>query len=228
MTTSAMAGWHPASVGIQANTTNAFEALSAVSSGISTDPQGDMSLTPPLTDTIGIIAPMVYTSLQALLDNSYKALFGTDPTSITEGSPIRFKELFDNGARVINRLMSDIQVDQERHQSRLDRQIQDIRTKKLDMQSLPNVEGSLHKAIERLKHEMAGALGPTLLALPALTEVATANAKAINELTAATKANATAIQELGMQLGVVCHDLVACAALKPIVDEIRYSQLPKI
>jgi hypothetical protein len=96
------------------------------------------------------------------------------------------------------------------------------------MQSLANVEGSLREAIDRLKHEMAGALGPTLLALPALTEVATANANAINELTAATKANATAIQELGMQLGVVCHDLVACAALKPIVDEIRYSQLPKI
>jgi hypothetical protein len=91
-----------------------------------------------------------------------------------------------------------------------------------------NVEGSLREAIERLKHETAGALGPTLLALPALTEVATANAKAINELTAATKANATAIQELGTQLGVVHHDLVVCAALKPIVDEIRYSQLPKI
>ncbi len=75
---------------------------------------------------------------------------------------------------------------------------------------------------------MAGALGPTLLALPALMEVATANAKAINELTVATKANATAIQELGMQLGVVRHDLVACAALKSIVDDIRYSQLPKI
>ncbi len=228
MTPSAMVGRHPASVGIQANTTNAFEALSAVSSGISTDPQGDTSPTPPLTDTIGIIAPMAYTSLQALLDNSYEALFGTDPTSMTEGSPIRFKELFDNGARVIDRLMSDIQVDQECHQSQLDRQIQDIRTKKMDMQSLANVEGSLREAIERLKHETAGALGPTLLALPALTEVATANAKAINELTAATKANATAIQELGTQLGVVRHDLVACAVLKPIVDDIRYSQLLKI
>jgi hypothetical protein len=182
----------------------------------------------PLTDTIGIIAPMAYTSLQALLDNSYEALFGTDPMMMTEGSPVRFKELFDNGARVIDRLMLDIQVDQERHQSRLDHQIQDIRTKNLDMQSLVNVEGSLREAIERLKHETAGALGPTLLALPALIEVATANAKAINELTAATKANATAIQELGTQLGVVHHNLVACAALKPIVDDIRYSQLPKI
>jgi hypothetical protein len=34
MTPTAMAGRHRASVGIQANTTNAFEALSAVSSGI--------------------------------------------------------------------------------------------------------------------------------------------------------------------------------------------------
>jgi hypothetical protein len=228
MMPSAMAGRHPASVGIQATTTNAFEALSAVSSVISTDPQGDTSPTPPLTNTIGIIAPMAYTSLQALLNNSYEALFGTDPTTMTEGSPIRFKELFDNGARVIDRLMSDIQVDQERYQSRLDRQIQDIRTKKLDTQSLANVGGSLREAIERLKHETAGALGPTLLALPALTEVATANAKAINELTAATKENATAIQELGMQLGVVRHELVVCAALKPIVDDIRYSQLTKI
>ena len=96
------------------------------------------------------------------------------------------------------------------------------------MQSLANVKGSLREAIERLKHEMAGALRPTLLALPALMEVAAANVKAINELTAATKANATAIQELGTQLGVVCHNLVACAALKSIVDDIRYSQLPKI
>jgi hypothetical protein len=228
MMPSAMAGRHPASVGIQANTTNAFEALSAVSSGILTDPQGDTSPTMPLTNTIGIIAPMAYTSLQALLDNSYEALFGTDPTTMTEGSPIWFKELFDNGARVIDQLMLDIQVDQERHQSQLDHQIQDIRTKKLDMQSLANVEGSLREAIEWLKHETAEALGPTLLALPALTEVATANAKAINELTVATKANTTAIQELGMQLGVVHHNLVACAALKPIVDDIRYSQLPKI
>jgi hypothetical protein len=192
------------------------------------DPQGDTSPTPPVTKTIGIIVPMAYISLQALLNNSHEALFGTDPTMMTEGSPIRLKELFDNGARVINRLMSDIQVDQEHHQSQLDRQIQDIRTKKLDMQSLANVKGSLHEVIERLKHETAGALGPTLLALPALMEVAMANAKAINELTAATKANATGIQELGMQLGVVHHDLVACAALKPIMDEIRYSQLLKI
>ena len=120
------------------------------------DPQGDTSPTPPVTKTIGIIAPMAYTGLQALLNNSHEALFGTDPTMMTEGSPIRFKELFDNGARVIDRLMSDIQVDQERHQSQLDHQIQDIRTKKLDMQSLANVEGSLHKAIEWLKHETAG------------------------------------------------------------------------
>jgi hypothetical protein len=103
-----------------------------------------------------------------------------------------------------------------------------MRTKKLDMQSLANVKGSLHEAIERLKHEKARALGPTLLALPALTEVAMAKAKAINELTAATKANATAIQELGMQLRVVRHNLVACAALKPIVDDIRHSQPPRI
>jgi hypothetical protein len=61
------------------------------------------------------------------------------------------------------------------------------------MQSLANVKGSLREAIEQLKHETAGALGPTLLALPALMEVAMTNAKAINELTAATKANATAI-----------------------------------
>jgi hypothetical protein len=223
MTPSAMAGRHPASVGIQATTTNAFEALSVVSSVILTDPQGNTSPAPPLTNKIGIIMPMAYTSLLALLDNSYKALFGTDHTTMTEGSPIRFKELFDNGTRVINRLMSDIQVDQEHHQSQLDHQIQDIRTKKLDMQTLANIEGSLREAIERLKHETAGALGPTLLALPALTEVAAANVKAINELTAATKANATAIQELGTQLGVVCHKLVACAALKPIVDDIRYN-----
>ncbi len=192
------------------------------------DPQGETSPTPPLIDTIGIIVPMAYTSLQALLNNSYEAFFGTDPTMMTKGSPIRFKELFDNGARVIDRLMSDIQVDQERHQLQLDRQKKDIWTKKMDMQSLANVKGPLHKAIERLKQETAGALGPTLLALPALTEAATANAKAINELTAATKANATAIQELGTQLGVVHHELVACAALKPIVDDIRYSQLTKI
>ncbi len=108
MMPSAMAGRHPASVSIQANTTNAFEALSAVSSGILTGPQRDTSPTPPLIDTIGIIAPMAYTSLQALLDNSYEAFFGMDPTLMTEGSPIRFKELFDNGARVIDRLMSDI------------------------------------------------------------------------------------------------------------------------
>jgi hypothetical protein len=192
------------------------------------DPQGDTSQTPPLTNMIGIIAPMGYTSLQALLDNLYEAFFGTDPTTMTEGSPIQFKELFDNCARVINRLMSDIQVNQEPHQSQLDQQIQDIRTKKLDMQSLANVEGSLCEAIERLKQETAGALGPTLLTLPALTEAAMANAKAINELTAATKANATAIQELGMQLSVVRHELVACAVLKPIVDDLKYSQLTKI
>jgi hypothetical protein len=117
MTPSAIAGRHPASVGVQATTTNVCEALSAVSSVISTDPQGDTSPTPPLTNTIGIIAPMAYTSLQVHLHNLYKAFFGTDPMTMTKGSPIRFKELFDNGTRVINRLMSDIQVDQECHQS---------------------------------------------------------------------------------------------------------------
>lgn len=59
------------------------------------------------------------------------------------------------------------------------------------------------------------------LTLPAMTAAATENAKAIMDLTAAMTANASALAELR-------QGLTACAAVKPIVDDIRYSQLPKI
>jgi hypothetical protein len=193
-----------------------------------TDQKGDSSPTPPPADTIGVIAPMAFTSLQALLDNSYETYFGNGEALVTEGTPLWMKELFESGARVIDRLMSDFQAEQDRHHSHLDRQLQDIRATQLDPQSLTSVEGSLRAAITQLEQDTARAVGPTLLALPALTEAATANAKAIKELTEATKANASAIQELGTQLGAVRQELTACAALKPIVDDIRYSQLPKI
>jgi hypothetical protein len=96
---------------------------------------------------------------------------------------------------------------------------------------LMQAEGSLCDMITQFTR----AVGPTLLALPALKEMTEANAKAteanvtaIQELTMATKANAAGIQELGVQLGVVWQEVGACAVLKPIVDDIRYCQLSKI
>ncbi len=93
---------HPTSVGVPVNTVNAYEVLSAVSSVMSTDQKGDSSPTPPPADTIGVIAPMAFTSLQALLDNSYETYFGNGDALVTEGTPLRMKELFESGARVID------------------------------------------------------------------------------------------------------------------------------
>jgi hypothetical protein len=114
-------------------TVNAFEALSVISSVKVTD-AGDSSPPTPVGDTssppthagdtparneraedIGVIAPTAFTSLQALLDNSYETYFGSDST--VAGTPLRLKALFDEGARVLDRLLLDIQTKQYRHQA---------------------------------------------------------------------------------------------------------------
>jgi hypothetical protein len=122
-------------VGVQVTMANAYEALSTVSSVISADPQkekgekgdkGDSLQTLPTTDRVEEIAPMAYPSLQALLENLYETFFGPDATSMAASTPLRFKELFDSGARAINRLMSDIQADHSQHQLRMEHWLHEI------------------------------------------------------------------------------------------------------
>lgn len=55
-----------------------------------------------------------------------------------------------------------------------------------------------------------------------------ASDKAISDFMAATRVNVMAIEDLGSQLGLVCQEVVACGALKPIVDKIWHNQLANI
>jgi hypothetical protein len=237
-------------------TVNAFEALSVVSSVMSKDwtskDAGDSSPPMPAGDTsgrhewavdigvLGVIAPMAFTSLQALVDNSYETYFGSESAMLPAGTPLRLKELFDEGARVLDQLLSDIQTKQHRHQARIDQRLQDIHAAQVDPQSLQSVEDSLRAAMATLERDTAQAFTPTIttlaeaakenakaitdirtLTLPAMTAAATKHAKAIMDLTTAMTANASALAELR-------QGLTACVAVKPIVDDLRYSQLPKI
>jgi hypothetical protein len=243
-------------LGVPMTTVNAFEALSVISSVKSMD-TGDSSPPTPAEDTsspptpaadttgrhdravdideIGVIAPTAFTSLQALVDNSYATYFGSGSALLPASTPLRLKEVFNEGARVLDRLLSEIQTEQHRHNARIDQRLQDIHAAQVDPQSLQSVEESLRAAMTTLERDTAQAFTPAIttlaeaakenakalndlctLTLPAMTAAAvTDNAKAIMDLTAATTANASALVELRQGLS-------ACAAVKPIVDDLRY------
>ncbi len=165
-------------------------------------------MTSPKNDKVGAIAPVMYPSLQALIDNSHEAFFGTEAMSEDKGTLLWLKELFDNGTRVLDWLMSKIQTNQEQHHLHLELQLHNIQTNQVTLPMLTHAEDSLCKAVEWLKRETAGAVTPTFLALPALAKMTDANAKAISALTEVTKADAKTIQDLGVHLGIISQDCV--------------------
>ena len=101
----------PETVGIpKGGPPNAYAALDDASSVESPDCHGD-ELRPVAGTTVADTA-----SIKALIDKSFDEFFGPDaPPAPT---PLRLKGLFNAGARLVDRLLLDIQEEHKRHVTR--------------------------------------------------------------------------------------------------------------
>ena len=188
MTSATQAVPPPALVDVPHHRTNAFGALGDASSV-------DGDSLPKEADDDGI--PVADGSLQAVIDASFAAVFG--PDSSTMPTPRRIKSLFDEGARVVDRILSDIRGDQDRHVARVDNHVSAL------TDSAQYDRGALRAKMAMLRTETEDALGPTIRNLSSLAALARQMSLDVKNLVAASEENASAISAL-------CQEMVVCTA----------------
>ena len=204
ITLAALAVPPPEIVGVHTPHPNVFEALGDASSV-----NGD-SLT---KDADGVDVPIVHDSLQAIIDASFEAFFGPDST--TAPTPRRLKGLFDDGAQVVDWLVSEIRGDHEKHVARLDNQVSDLK------ESAQFNRGALRADIALLWKETEDALGPTVWDLSRLAAMACQTALDVQSLIAASEETTNAMH-------VLRQEMAGCTALKAVVDDLKTCQLNNI
>ena len=207
-TTAAAAFLPPETVGVpQENPSNAFAALDDTSSVETPERQGNE------LRTIASLAATDYGSIQALLDKSFDEFFG--PDSPPAPTPLRIKGLFDAGARVVDRLLSEIHEEHHRHATRTDHHLASIKD------SAQFDRGALRADVTLLRQETEDALGPTICNLSGLAALAQKSEKEIHDLMASSAKNTQAIQELRQEID-------GCVAVRTTVDDIKTRQLTQI
>ncbi len=72
-------------------------------------------------DVRGDFGPTAAYSLQAILDNSVKSIFGVASVYGTDDAPMQFRHLFNEGVRVVDHALTEIMDKNARHQLALDR-----------------------------------------------------------------------------------------------------------
>ena len=158
-TTAAAAFLPPATVGIpQGDPSNAYAALDDASSVETPDRHGDG------LRTVAGIAAADAESIKALLDKSFDEFFG--PDSSPAPTPLRNKGLFDAGARLVDRLLSNIHEEHKRHVTRTDQQFRSIR------ESAIFTHGALRADVNLLRTEAEEALVPAICNLSGLAALA--------------------------------------------------------
>jgi len=103
-------------------------------------------------------------SIRALLDKSFDEFFG--PDSPPAPTPLRIKGLFDAGARLVDRILSDIHDEHNRHATRTDQQLTSIKDSALF------TRGALRADVPLLQTETEDALGPAFRNLSGLAAMA--------------------------------------------------------
>ena len=203
-TTAAAAFLPPATVGVPLeNPPNAFAALDDTSS-VGT-PERHVDELRPFAGSVAADSE----SLQAILDKSFDEFFG--PESPPAPTPLRIKGLFDAGARVVDRLLSEIHEDHHRHAARTDLLLASIK------ESAHFDRGALRADVTLLRTETEDALGPAFRNLSGLAAMVQ---KAEQDITGllATSARTT-------------HDMLAlrqeidgCVTLSGLADMARKSE----
>ena len=184
-----------------------FAALNDTSSVETPDRQGNE------LRTIASIAATDYVSIQALINKSFDDFFG--PDSPPAPTPLRIKGLFDAGARVVDRLLSEIHEEHHRHATRTDHHLTSIK------ESAQFDRGALRADVTLLCQETVDALGPTIRNLSGLAALAQKSEKEIHDLMASSAKNTQAIQELRQEID-------GCVAVRTTVDDIKTRQLTQI
>ena len=204
-TTTAAAAFLPlATVGVpHENPPNAFAALDDTST-VGT-PERHVDELRPFAGSVAADSE----SLRAILDKSFDEFFG--PESPPAPTPLRIKGLFDAGARVVDRLLSEIHEDHHRHAARTDHLLASIK------ESAQFDRGALRADVTLLRTETEDALGPAFCNLSGLAAMVQ---KAEQDITGllATSARTT-------------HDMLAlrqeidgCGTLSGLADMARKSE----
>jgi hypothetical protein len=193
-------------------------------------------------------------SIRAILDKSFDEFFG--PDSPPAPTTLRIKGLFDAGARLVDRLLSDIHKEHYRHATRTDQQLKSIKD------SAVFTRGALRADVTLLRTETENALGPAFCNLSGLATMAQKLEQDITGLME-TSAKTThdmlelrqEINECGTLSGLAAmarqleqdiiriletsaknaqailqlrQEIAGCVAVKTTVDDIKTRQLTKI
>ena len=235
MTSAAQAVAPPTVVGVHAPLPNAFAALRDASSV-----DGDLMT----KDADGVILSLAAASLQTLIDDSFASIYGPDST--TDPTPRRLKGLFDDGAQIIDRLLSEIRGDHERRLEGVAHQVAALED------AVQYDRGALRSEITSLRTETEDALIPTVRDLSGLAALARKTAAEVNALKATQDALVPTVRDLS-SLAAMAHqtaldvtalmtaseehtyaivalrqDITEGRALKAVVDDLKTRQLTKI
>ena len=137
-TTKAAAAFLPSeTVGIphQEGPNNAFTAFDDASSVATPDRPGE-ELRPVKGRKVDDSA-----TIQAVVNKSFDDFYGPDAPSL------RFKGLFDNGARMVDRILTDINEEQKRHEERTTQQLETMH------ESAVSTRGTLRAEVTTLRSE---------------------------------------------------------------------------
>ena len=193
-------------------------------------------------------------SIPALLDKSFDEFFG--PDSPPAPTPLRIKGLFNAGARLVDRLLSDIHKEHRRHATCMDQQLTSIKDLALF------TRGALRADVTSLRTEMEEALGLAFCNLSGLAVMAQRLEQNITGLVETSARTTQDMLELRQEIngcgtlsGLVAmarkseqdilgmmeisaknaqailelrQDIAGCVAVKTTVDDIKTRQLTQI
>ena len=161
----------PETVGIphQEGTNNAFAAFDDASLVATPDRPGDELR--PVEGGKGIDSA----TIQAVVNKSFDDFYGPDAPS--DPTSLRFKGLFDDGARMVDRILTNISEEQKRHEERTTQQLETIHKSEVSTRStlradVTTLRSETEDALILLRRETREALDKLLATKTASTSAA--------------------------------------------------------
>ena len=190
-TTAAAAFLPPETVGIpQGGPPNMYAALDNASLVATPDRHGDELR--PVAGT----AVADSTGIKDFIDKLFDEFFG--PDAPTDPTPLRIKGLFNDEARVVDRLLNDINEEHKRHATRTSQQITSLEESEMFTRGairadVTSLRTEMKDALTLLQTEMREALSPTFNSISGLTASAL---KLDQEVTGLLASSARAMQDI--------------------------------